>query len=1229
MQPSSPTPEEKRGAETRLPADVLKKTLKIIFWSLLSIILLSVVALSLFTWYLTPDRLTSILNREMSEYFNADVEVKDARFTFWSTFPRFMIETDSVTIVSRTLDGQPKKVMDALPADARFLASADRFSGGINIVKLLGGRYELRNIDIDGLRLNMVSYNDSVNNYDILPKDDEDNKQVPFFTCNLINVTNPKGLKAYFAATDTKAEVELDSAVMRRLHSDKDYDLAIRGKVTAETSNFRILDSFPFGLEGNVALNFKPFGLKFSDFDVDLGSIRGRLNMSMDLEGDMKINNFDYDLSVLNLMKLLRSFPGLDFSDLSSIQTDLDISATARLTAPYKFSSVELPSLELDFNVPAGRIDYDFKNGKDYGFEHNAFTGRLMFDGKNPKKSYFDFTPLQFSCEGISCVLEGKISNLLDRPLVETQITGMADLANAYNYLSALSVYDLDGKINLEGNMSFCLESLSSEGIEQGLHDFRFDVNAEAADLSGKFSELDFRIGSGKLVLHSEGVDPDPQRPFDLPVVVTVDAENISLSHPASDLQCNIGSVEGATSITSLDNINAFAPQLDVSLSGIDAEMGGTDLKCSQLDISTTLPPLESNLIIPDGLTFKGNDFTMGNAGINHTAVKGFSGKITGLRGGGNSHLDFSSSSLSSVAKGLYKIDATDLDASVSMAFSPSVEVKGGSLKASKFSFVGNQGDKVMATTLACNAVLASGSSGILLKEGKLSAADLLYSEPGGSVVKATKFACTASGVTEKIKTSMGASSLDMKFPEASLKLQDVDVALDYVSGIKSFKTGGETLRDILTSQPDASTLERAPHSDPFIMASLPEKARRFINSHDVALKFKSKGGRFDTPSFSGDNVLSDIDLSLDMNSLVINHLGVRSHSTGATLSGSATNLREFLTSKTPVPLKMKFDVALDTVNINELARSYVDGQKKQGHPMEMADRSIASPEDSVAVLIPRNLEAEFHVSARESVYMSLHLYDLFGTVRVKDGIATVDNFNISADFGHADLGLVYDTSDMQKMGVQAKMDLEDIDVVSFFRHFHTLLLMMPEMENLKGNVSLDLDGSLDLFPDMCVNMPSLDATVGLKGWNLTVRQNKFIHRLARKLLIRKEGDLKIADVNVTAHVRDNLLELYPFDFEVEKYLLHVLGTNNFNGDLYYHIDVKKSPLPFPFGVNIEGKFADPRIRFGLPGYERKKAQEITSDVMISDNMNLVREVKYYVKEFIRKAAESASPKNI
>lgn len=116
-------------------------------------------------------------------------------------------------------------------------------------------------------------------------------------------------------------------------------------------------------------------------------------------------------------------------------------------------------------------------------------------------------------------------------------------------------------------------------------------------------------------------------------------------------------------------------------------------------------------------------------------------------------------------------------------------------------------------------------------------------------------------------------------------------------------------------------------------------------------------------------------------------------------------------------------------------------------------------------------------------------------------------------------------------------------------------------------------------------------------------------------------GDIHIANVDLRAEVRNNLLMVMPFAFSFSDYSLRLLGVNNFNGDLAYHVGLFRSPLHIPFTVNIEGTYSKPEIKFGGKRWKDKRAAEVVSIMQADDRVNLLVEASHYMKSLVHVAA--------
>lgn len=1042
----------------------------IVVGSLVGLLILLVVAATL---YLTPANLTRILNEKASEYFLADVTTYNVRFSIWSTFPHFYLEMDSLRIDSRTLDSISPRIRAMLPADADRFVSTGRIKGSVNVLKLLAGEVKMKSLTVDDLDLNLVAYDDSINNYNIIPSTGNNDFKVPRFTAGYIMLRRPHPIRYFSAVTATRATASLSKArIVRRPDEFSKYSLTLDGALTANVRGVTILNRFPFSLNGLTALRFHPFRVSFSNFAMNLGNTRGRLNMSMNLGSDMSINNLNYHIRTFDLTEFLHFIPGHFHPYINRISTDLMVEAWARLTAPYSFSASKLPSFAINFKVPSGTLRYAADDGN-YSMRHSAIDGVFNFNGNEVGSSFFVLKPFVVQADGIAIRMKGYVKRLLDHPQVAASI-GVDARLDKIGRLPALRQYALKGKLNADANISFGLDHLT----ESDIRDIALSGNAS---LNG----FALKCASPAIAVKGDGLK------------ITYAGEASAFSHEEL--------------LRSLVNASASMESVRLTAQGIGIEA--------------------------ENLKFSGAGATK----IIDSHIDSRKVPYTARLDVGKLHITDASDSLGATLRGI-----------------------------SLNSVINNIGS------------FASGSS----VDARLTAK--------AATVKAPS-------------TEAATSTLDLRI-KASRK-----------------QPGALTPpRPAHEAHSDTASLAHIRHTAAELSLKLPPAARDFINSWDVAVDASAASGSFSVPAFPQRIDFSRLSLAATPDSVRLRSLALRSQASACRLSAQADGLRTAFNYGASAPLRIDANLDIDTLNINQLAYAYEQGQIKLHGPaaLNLAKPDTVSGADTVTMLIPRNLDLRLSASAKETVYTNLHLYRLHTDVALADGLATVNNLRIASDFGQAYLDLSYDTRNIQNIGIDANLGLNQINVTTFFERFHSLLLMMPQMKNLSGFISAQVDGSMQMFPDMYVNVPSLAADLTVQGRGLKVHQNKFIRRITRMMLIPNSDDIHIRNMDVQATVHDNLLELYPFKFEFSKYKLEMQGLNNFNGRLFYHIGVMDNPLHLPFGINIQGYFHDPDLRFGGAHYPHRRSIEITSRMMEENRINIVRELKYYLKQFIHKAAQ-------
>ena len=1045
----APVPQQPESADKKAPRSrrhTVRRVLKAMLWVFAGIIILVALILASATLLLTPDRLTGIINKAASEWLDADIKTHNVRYTLWSSFPRLVVQTDSVEIISRSLRGVPDRIRRQLPDNADSLASLKAMTAQINVIDMIYNRYMLRDVEIAGLKLNLVAYNDSVNNFSILPDRDTTFTKVPYLTANRVRIVDSGGIRYFSASTNTSAAMRLQDFSLLRTHRSKpgsrhhedDYNLRIEGTIRAIADRIPVLDGFPFLLDGKLSLRFDPFGISLHDYSIDLGNVKSKLTMNLGVGDGPALEQFDYQLSTLNLMKILGYLPEKYLPVLTGISADLPVDASARLTAPWKLSSSVLPQIRIDFRIPQGRIAYTVSdasdkklNGRTFHIEHSPMHGILDFDGSNPARSVFTLLPFTISSEGMRLNSGATVSNLTADPKFIIDLKGSADLKRALHAFAADKTFSAGGLLDVCATVGFNLSDFSDNSLSDGLYLLSIDGNAS---LKGG-----------------------------------------SLSVPAMKLQAKAGSVK------------------------VDFGAG-----CSHLVGNTLTNSLFNAVVRIDGAS-----------------------------------ADFQGSRL--------LLDGFSLRSKVS----------------------------------------APGCS---------TAARLADELP-----PAASFTAEHIGYTDSV------NSVDLRGFAGDISVKRRK---------KAYRLP-EWSPDYLLSASD----EEVPHTPETLTVSVPEPVRQFLTGFDFGADMKFGRMEYASKGQSPDMV-SNAEISVHPDGIRVARLDADIMSTKFSLAGTVTRLRDFLLDPVyPRPLDLRLDLALDTVNINSLAHDYF--MARGGIPSEpVVYKPVAA--DSVAVLLPRNISAIVNASAKGTVYTNLRLYDLSTQLLLRKGVAKVQGLNISSDFGHGALDLTYDTSDIDGIRFFGDVALTKVNIVNFFKNFHTLLLMMPQMKNLTGEISVTGNFGGSLFPDMVLNAPALFAEMNVRGTGLKVHQNHFIRRITKMMLINNDKDLHIKDMNVYAHVHGNLLQVDPFIFEFDAYKLRMLGINNFNGNLYYHIGLLKNPFDIPFSINIEGLFRHPELRFGGTHYDTRRAMRISQSIMEQNDQSIVGMVKNFMQAFLRKAAQAA-----
>lgn len=474
----------------------MKKTLKILKKTMISLLLLIIVGVVITIWFvLTPARLTPIVSNQANKLLNCDVSVGTVDITFFKTFPKLGLHVENFTLINPVKGAQS----DTLAHFDDFIATIDHKawrkskSVVLNEIYLKNGS---ANVYVDSL---------GNTNYDIYQAtdDEEDEEEKSSELPDLVDVQKIEieNLKANYIDEQSKTKAALTNlnfsirAKYKKASGNAKMNLDIENVQYAVDDSSQMaadIDDFSFFVDGSIAdnmleglVNTEIKSISFSTNDTAyLDSTNLRLNAPLSIDmNDESITLTKTELAINTLeivldgwakrgtdsdiemdMNLITNQWGLDElfalipEDYQQLVTDIkfdgDIQLSGRANGLYNDTAMPVINTNLKVNNLNGTyadLPYTFANtNADINFDLNTNTDKADVIINN-----------------LSTILN---NNALKCSGSITDATGLqqCDLALLAN-------------INLQEMKSFLPDSLNVD--MSGTADCNFTINAKLDDL--------------------------------------------------------------------------------------------------------------------------------------------------------------------------------------------------------------------------------------------------------------------------------------------------------------------------------------------------------------------------------------------------------------------------------------------------------------------------------------------------------------------------------------------------------------------------------------------------------------------------------------------------------------------------------------------------------------------------------------------------------------------------
>lgn len=412
---------------------------------------------------------------------------------------------------------------------------------------------------------------------------------------------------------------------------------------------------------------------------------------------------------------------------------------------------------------------------------------------------------------------------------------------------------------------------------------------------------------------------------------------------------------------------------------------------------------------------------------------------------------------------------------------------------------------------------------------------------------------------------------------------------------------------------------------------------KQFLLEWKLQGQLSTRNARLFTPMFPLRNRISHLDVTFSNDSVSINNLIYTAGRSDLAMTGLVSNIKKGLTTNDRYnPLKINIEIVSDTVDVNQLAAAAFAGasymERIRNGALEV-NLNVIDDEDELEqhlgslnegqtdsicpILVPTNIDAMLRLKAANIMYSDLEMTRLRGNILVYDGGINMRNLSAKSDAGDLQLSALYSAPALNDMHFGFGLDLKNFNIERFLTLVPAIDSILPIMRDFSGIINADVAATVDIDNGMNMVLPTLDAALKLTGDSLAFINPKTYATIGKWLLFRDRNDNKIKHINVDMVVHDNMLQVFPFSFDIDRYRLGIAGYNDLNMNFDYHLSVLKSPLPFKFGVSVKGNPDKYKVRFGGAKFKEDRVAESVS-VVDTARVNLIQQIEGVFRRGVR-----------
>lgn len=386
------------------------------------------------------------------------------------------------------------------------------------------------------------------------------------------------------------------------------------------------------------------------------------------------------------------------------------------------------------------------------------------------------------------------------------------------------------------------------------------------------------------------------------------------------------------------------------------------------------------------------------------------------------------------------------------------------------------------------------------------------------------------------------------------------------------------------------------------IRIQLGESVANYLRNWDISGEISVAEGLVISPYYPLDNRITGFNGRFTNNKIDLDRISVKSGRSDISASGHLSGLKRFLASGKG-KLNLDLGISSDTLDVNEALialnsgknftppgrNAALSGVDDDAYLNSVKELTAADTTASASLIVlPSNLNAKVSLQAGTIRYSNLETTWVSSDLEMKERCLQAMNTLATTNMGDVYLEGFYSTKTKKDLKAGFDLNMVGITAEKVIRLFPAVDSIVPMIKSFKGLLDCEIAATTEIDTLMNIVLPSLSGIVTLDGHDLSLSESKDLNKLRKTLMFKDRDSSHIESLSIRGIIKDNQLEIFPFLLNVDRYSIAASGLQRFDQKFKYHLSALKSPVPFKFGINLDGSFEDWRWKLGKTKYKSR-----------------------------------------